>query len=109
MRRLFAWIAGAAGGLAAYRLARRRGRGAGEAAAGADARAEELRAKLAAKETETHGEAAPVEADAAPEPTHAPEPVSEPADVEARRRGVHEHGRAAIDEMRGDASAGREG
>lgn len=87
MRRLSAWIAGAAGGLAAYRLLNRRPKHVPEPApeppAGPDPRAEELRAKL----SETRDEPSP------------PEPA--PEDVEARRRSVHEAGRAAVDEMRG--------
>jgi hypothetical protein len=90
MRRLTAWIAGAAGGLAAYRLLRRRPTplpaSAPDPAAEPDPRAEELRAKLA----ETHDEE--------------PQPEVSPADVEARRRSVHEAGRAALDEMRGTDS-----
>ena len=93
MRRLFAWIAGGAGGLAAYRLLRRRPAPALEAPRdvpeeGPDPRAEQLRAKLA----ETHEE---------PEP----EPPTETEagaddDPDERRRRVHETGRAALDEMR---------
>jgi hypothetical protein len=93
MRRLFAWIAGAAGGLAAWRLLARGRGGAVElppaVEPGLDPRAEELRAKLA--ETEPPA-AAPVESEA-----EAP-PVEDP---EERRRRVHEAGRAALDEMHG--------
>ena len=85
MRRLFTWVAGAAGGLAAYRALTRR-RPAPEVAPEAEDPAEELRLKLArARES---GET-PVEAD---------EP--EEADADARRRSVHEQARAALDEMR---------
>ena len=93
MRRLFAWIGGTVGGIAAYRFVRRQ-----EAAlqtspepvaAETDARAEELRTKLAqARE---------------PEPVTAEEqPAAEPESPEDRRRLVHEEGRAALDEMRSE-------
>lgn len=84
MRRLYAWLAGAAGGLAAYRAFRHR-RPEPEALPerGPDPRADELRARLAeAREGEE-------------EPAVEPEPL----DPEARRRLVHEQGRAALDEM----------
>ena len=100
MRRLYAWVAGAAGGLAAAGLLRRRRSDASvvapEPPAGADPRAEELRAKLAEKDAAS-SEAAPPESDGAA----APESDAEPQDVDTRRQGVHERGRAAIDEMRG--------
>ncbi len=82
MRRLFAWVAGAAGGLAAYRAATHRPTG---AAVLEPDPAEELRSKLAEAR------------DVAP-----PEPDPEPAaqDPDDRRRAIHEHGRAALDEMR---------
>ena len=79
MKRLFAWLAGAAGGAAAYRALKRK------PATVAEDPAEELRAKLAESRTE-------------PEP----EPPAEPLDPDARRREVHEQGRAAIDELRGE-------
>lgn len=80
VKRLLTWVAGAAGGLAAYRAAaRRQDRPAPAVEAEADP-AQELRAKLA----ETRAEAT------------APEPHGE------RRRAVHEQARAAIDEMRGE-------
>ncbi|HET7573386.1 MAG TPA: hypothetical protein VFJ77_12040 [Gaiellaceae bacterium] len=85
MRRLTAWLAGAAGGLAAYRFLRRRPAApAGEPPAQPDPRAEELRAKL--------------------EETRKPEPEAEaeetaPESPEERRRRVHEQGRSALDEM----------
>jgi hypothetical protein len=81
---MFAWLAGAVGGAAAYRALRRRT----EAPAEAESRAEELRAKLAA-------------AREAGDPS-ARSPEAEPLDPEARRRAVHEQGRAAIDEIRGE-------
>ncbi len=85
MKRVYAWMAGAAGGVAAYRAYRRRPRTTDSAPAGGpDPRAEQLRAKLSATQDE-------------PAPT--PEP---PADADARRRAVHEQARAAIDEMRTD-------
>ena len=91
MSRLYAWVTGAAAGLGAYRLLTRRRRGAGKPQPAPvpeqDRRAEELRERLA----ETRADA-PAE----------PEAEAAPADVESRRREVHEQGRAAIDEMRGD-------
>jgi hypothetical protein len=84
MRRLVAWLAGAAAGLAAYgALKRRRSERRALPEQGLDPRADELRARLA--ETRD-GEA---------EPAGEPEPL----DPEARRRRVHEQGRAALDEM----------
>ena len=81
MKRLFAWLAGAVGAGAAYRALRRK-------PVAVEDPAEELRAKLA--ETR-HTE---------PEPE--PEEAAEPLDPDARRRDVHEAGRAAIDELRGE-------
>lgn len=84
MRRLYAWLAGAAGGLAAYRaLKHHRPEPVALAEQAPDPRAEELRARLA----ESHDG----DAEAAVE--------AEPLDPEARRRAVHEQGRAALDEM----------
>ena len=78
MKRLFAWLAGAVGAGAAYRALRKHPEPAADPA-------EELRAKLA--------ETREVE----------PEPVpTAPLDPDARRREVHEQGRAAIDELRGE-------
>ena len=82
MRRLLTWIAGAAGGLAAYRAVNRRKAASEPVTAEVDP-AQELRAKLAEARTE-------------PEP----EPEAAPGDLDARRRDVHEQARAAIDEMR---------
>jgi hypothetical protein len=76
MRRLFAWLAGAAGGLAAYRAVKRR-----REEPVPDTRAEDLREKLAQTREQ---------------PVEEPEPV----DPDARRARVHEQARAAIDEMR---------
>jgi hypothetical protein len=88
MRRLLAWLVGAAGGVAAYRaLTRRRPARALPRPAGSDPRAEELRAKLA----ESREAALPGE----PEPASAEGP-------EERRQHVHERGRAALDEMHRD-------
>ena len=92
MRRLLTWVAGAAGGLAAYRAATRRTAEPAPAAAEPDP-AEELRARLAAARA---GE--PAE----PEPEPAQEP--EPEDLDGRRRSVHEQARSALDEMRGGES-----
>ena len=84
MRRLYAWLAGSAGGLAAYRaFRRRRPEPAPLVEQGPDPRADELRARLAdAREGDG-------------EPAGEPEAL----DPEARRRLVHEQGRAALDEM----------
>jgi hypothetical protein len=88
MRRLHAWLAGLIGGAAVYRALKRQP----PTAAVADPAdpAAELKAKLA-------------EARAEPDEVEAVEGVEavDPA-VEARRRAVHERGRAAIDEMRDD-------
>ena len=84
MRRIFGWLAGAVGGAAAYRALRRRPES-------AVSPADELREKLA----EARG--AEPQAEPAPEP----EPAV-PLDPEARRRAVHEQGRAAIDELRSE-------
>ena len=94
MRRYLDWVGGAIWGVAVYRLWKR---WRGEEpdpwpepahADEADDPAEELRAKLA--ETRAAEEAPP-----AAEPTP-------PESLEERRRRVHEEGRAAIDEMRGE-------
>lgn len=85
MRRLLTWLAGAAGGLAAYRAVARR-RVAPEPVTAEVDPALELRAKLA----ETRSE---------PEPKSEPEAVADD-DPDGRRRDVHEQARAAIDEMR---------
>ncbi len=102
MRRLVAWIGGAVGGLAAYRLVRRHG--AREplpetTVTEPDDRAEELRAKLA----ETRAEE-PAEGERpAAEPTEpAPTEPGPPESLDERRRRVHEEGRAAIDEMQSE-------
>ena len=97
MRRLTAWIGGAASGIAAYRFLRRHRAtvpAEPEAAPVADERAEELRAKLA--ETRV---AEPVVEDPPAEPVVEEEPAVEPESPEDRRQRVHEEGRAALDEM----------
>ena len=84
MRRLYAWLAGAAGGVAAYSAFKhRRPAPVALPEQAPDPRAAELRARLA----ET--------GDGDAEPAVEPEPL----DPEARRRLVHEQGRAALDEM----------
>jgi hypothetical protein len=81
VKRLLGWIAGALGGMAAYRFLRRQ-QMAEPAPVEPDARADELRAKLAeSRETE--------------EPLEQPHPES----PEDRRRRVHEEGRATLDDM----------
>ena len=88
MKRLTAWLTGVAGGVAAARFFRR-------APATAPVvhepdPADALRANLA-------------ETKAAKVETVQPAPPEEPDDdPSARRRAVHERGRAAVDEMRGD-------
>src|SRR4051812_43384349 len=91
MRARIAWLAGAAGaGVAVYRKLRRASGPAN------DPRADELRRKLDESRTivdeRAEYEAAETPVDEAPEP---------PAEVEDRRKAVHERGRAAADEMRG--------
>jgi len=96
MRRLLAWISGAASGIAAYKLLTRRRATAALPAApveppaeatAPDPRAEALRAKLEARE----------------------EPPAEPApdadDPDARRARVHEDARAAVERMRRSSGA----
>ena len=93
VKRFIAWVAGAAGGLAAYRAVKgRRPRLQPAFEAGADARAEELKARLRrAREA------------ADDKPVDEAEPLDpEPLDPGARRAQVHEQGRAALDEMRGE-------
>ena len=92
MRRLFTWLAGAAGGLAAYRAVTRRTH---QPAPVVVDPAEELRAKLA-QARDADGETAPVV-------TEEPRPEPEvPPDADSRRRAVHEGARATLDEMRGE-------
>jgi hypothetical protein len=96
VKRLFAWVAGAAGGLAAYRAVKGKQRPEPQRQpdAVADARAEELKERLqqareAAEDRNVESAEAPVER-------------AETLDPQARRAQVHEQGRAALDEMRGD-------
>jgi hypothetical protein len=88
VKRLFAWVAGAAGGLAAYRAVKGRPRAQGTAV---DTRAEELKARL---------EAARSAEDDRDDFESGEVPVDEALDPAARRAQVHEQGRAALDEMR---------
>jgi hypothetical protein len=90
MRRLYAWLAGVAGGMAAYRAFRRRPPPSPEPST-EDARAEELKAKLAE---------ARAAADDREQFEAGETPVDQAADPEARRRAVHEQARDTIDEMR---------
>jgi hypothetical protein len=83
VKRLYAWLAGFAGGAAVYRIFRRRPRFAPPVAARDPA--DELKAKLA-------------EARAGDEQASDPEPDT---DVDSRRRSVHDRAREAIDEMHG--------
>ena len=88
MKRLYAWLAGFAGGAAVYRIFRRQPRPVPPVAARDPA--DELKAKLA-------------EARAGDEKAPEPDP-----DVEARRRSVHDRAREAIDEMQGAESGDAE-
>jgi len=81
MKRLTAWLTGVAGGVAAARIFRRPPTPAQVVVHEPDP-AEALRAKLAE--------------------TKATQPAPTDDDPAARRRAVHERGRAAVDEMRGD-------
>jgi hypothetical protein len=92
MRRLTAWVGGAASGIAAYRLLRRRPRPEAAVEPEPDERAEELRSKLAESRT-----AEPVAGPVAEE-----EPATEPESPEERRRRVHEEGRTALDDMKSE-------
>jgi hypothetical protein len=89
VKRLYAWLAGLAGGAAVYRAFRRQ-----PPVAEPDP-AEELKARLAearaAGDDREEFEAGETPVDEAPDP-----------DVDARRRSVHERARTAIDEMKGD-------
>jgi hypothetical protein len=82
MKRLTAWLTGVAGGVAAARIFRRAPSAPVVVVHEPDP-AEALRAKLA--ETKVSQREAPPD-----------------DDPDARRRAVHERGRAAVDEMRGD-------
>ena len=87
--RLVGLLGGLAGGAALYRALRRRRRPEQLPDGGPDPRAAELRAKLAAA-AETNG--------SAPAPELPANAAAE--DPEARRRRVHEQGRAALEDMR---------
>lgn len=78
MRRLITWVAGAAGGLAAYRAATRHKTEPIPVDGPELDPAQELRAKLAETRTDERG----------------------PEGPDDRRRAVHEQARAALDEMR---------
>jgi hypothetical protein len=88
MRRLHAWLAGLLGGAAVYRALKR------QAPTPAVADPVDPAAELKAKLAEARAEPDEVEA------VEGVEAVDPP--VDARRRAVHERGRAAIDEMRDD-------
>jgi len=94
MRRLLAWLAGLVGGAAVYRSITRKRRPAAQPVEPADP-ADALKAKLAearaAGDERDETEAAETRVDEAVDPG-----------VEARRRSVHERGRAAVDEMRSE-------
>jgi hypothetical protein len=92
VKRLFAWVAGAVGGLAAYRAVKGKRR---QPQPAFDDRAEELKARL--QQARRAGDDR--DASGSGEVT-----VDEalPLDPAARRAQVHEQGRAALDEMRGD-------
>jgi len=99
VKRLIAWVAGAAGGLAAVRALKgaQRHPVQVEPAPGADARAEELKARLRHAREAGRDHAAPkLEPEVAAEPADAVQ-----LDPAARRAQVHEQGRAALDEMQG--------
>jgi hypothetical protein len=98
MRRLFKWIGGTAGGIAAYRFVRRQEAALQPSPQKPDTRAEELRTKLA--ETRAAEPVKPEEPTAEAEVV--PEPEAEPESPDDRRRRVHEEGRAALDEMRSE-------
>jgi hypothetical protein len=105
VRRITAWIGGVAGGIAAYRLLRRRAQVAPEPTpTESDDRAEELRAKLAESKLAEPRAAEPVVEETPAEPVAGEEPerALEPESPEDRRRQVHEEGRAALDEMKSD-------
>jgi len=89
MKRLTAWLTGVAGGVAAARIFRRTPASARVPVHEPDP-AEVLREKLA-------------QSKAAPAEPEAPTELSDD-DPDARRRAVHERGRAAVDEMRGDST-----
>jgi len=87
MRKAFAALGGAVGGLAVWRLLRRQPK----PVEAPDPRAEELRAKLAESKAVVEERAAFEEGET---------PIDE-ADPNARRRAVHEQARARLDELSG--------
>jgi len=89
MKRLTAWLTGVAGGVAAARIFRRTPAPARVPVHEPDP-AEALREELAQSKS-------------APAEPEAPTELSDD-DPDARRRAVHERGRAAVDEMRGDST-----
>ena len=95
-----AWVAGALA-LAAAVLLRRRARGPSAAPVSDDERASELRRKLAESRALVDERD---EFEAAETPVDRAEPVDD--SVERRRRAVHEHGRAAVREMRESGTPG---
>ena len=97
MKRLIAWIVGAAGGLAAYRALKGKRV---QVETEPDTRADELKARLAAAR-EAGDDRDAFESGEVPVDL-----VADPVDPQARRAQVHEQGRAALDEMhRGSGSA----
>jgi hypothetical protein len=92
VKRLFAWVAGAAGGLAAYRAMKGK-RVEVEVEVERDGRAEELKARL---------EAARLAEDDREDFESGEIAVDEALDPQTRRAHVHEQGRAALDEMHGE-------
>jgi hypothetical protein len=103
MKRLFAWLSGAVGGIALYRLFERRSGPVAELEpAGPDPRAEALRARLEERVEPEAAVAPEPEPDSTAQPEPEPvehEPIDE-SDPDARRRRVHEQGRAAVHRMR---------
>jgi hypothetical protein len=102
VKRLFAWIGGVLGGIAAYRWLRGRPQVAAEPSskpvpAEPEDRADELRAKLAESRA-----ADPVVEEPAAEPVAEEESAAEPESPEDRRRRVHEEGRATLDDMKSE-------
>jgi len=88
MKRLYAWLLGFAGGAALYRALKRAPQPVADPAGDLKAKLAEARAAGDDREAFEAGET----------------PVNEAADpgVDARRRSVHEQGRAAIDEMQSE-------
>ena len=101
MRRLLVSLSAVAGGLALARTLARRRAGVEQEGGGeqeVDPRAEELRRRL----TEARALVGEQEADAVAEiPVDRAEPG--PANVDERRRAVHERGRAVAERMRGES------